>query len=343
MTEETVTEQDTLVSIRDARGLFEDARRRAAAAEYTPKLDVDAVLAEFDALEAAVTDASEEELQTLAANAERLGRLRAYVYPNAELQIEGKTAFADLSQWGVPPAVLNTIQSDLLVTLGTPLDAPDTGRARAALRALYEAYDSWAYYVDEYAEYMQRLAGWLLGLEAVALVVTLNRFLYGDVILGFLGAGVCGALVSVISKMPPLVADAEWDAYFRRILMRVGTGVAAVLIGGGFLASGIVTVTLPNSRVTVSDLVELCGKETCRSEACRLNAAETGWWQWIAAKLKRQPLPVEEARVAGTPPAARCTTGGVLLLLGLGLLLGFSERALTSLEDKVFPASARSA
>lgn len=187
-----MTAEDPLVSIRNARGLFEDARRRAAAADYTPRLDVDAVLAEFDTIEAAVTDTSEEELQTLAANAERLGRLRAYVYPAAELQIEGKTAFADLTQWGVPPTVLNTIQSDLLVALGTPLDAPDTGRARAALRALYEAYDYWAYYVDEYAEYMQRLAWWLLGLEAVALVFALNRFLYGDVVLGFLGAGVCG-------------------------------------------------------------------------------------------------------------------------------------------------------
>jgi len=87
-----------LAQVRDMRANFEDAVRRAGAAGTTTALDVQKVLSDFDALEAEVESASEDEIETLTDKAERLERLRAYVYPPAEVQFEGKTAFADLRQ-----------------------------------------------------------------------------------------------------------------------------------------------------------------------------------------------------------------------------------------------------
>ena len=115
-------------------------------------------------------------------------------------------------------------------------------------------------------------------------------------------------------------------------------GSAAVLIGGGFLASGIVTVTLPNSKVTLTETIEVCGRDASRQE-CR----EPGWFDWALAKLTGRPAKPDESCAPNVEakPGPRCTTSGFLLLLALGLILGFSERALTSFEDKVFAPPAK--
>lgn len=291
---------ETLASVRDCRANFEDAVRRALAAGAKPALEAAMVIEDFERIEAEVALAPMSELETLEDKAERLERLRAYVYPPEEIVIEGKSAFSDLSQWGIPSPVLATLQQDVMPLLSDK----NPNLARGALRSLYAAYDYWAWYVDWHAAYMERMAWFLIAFEIAFLAFTIWRFVSGDVILGCIGAGVCGALVSVISKMPPLMADAESDAYLRRILMRVGTGIAAAIIGTGFLASGVVTITIPTSKVTMTEMLEQCGKDV---------------------------------RAAEAQPGPRCGTSALLLLLALGVVLGFSERALTSFEERVFP------
>lgn len=285
--------REALASVRDLRANFEDALKRAAAAGSKPALDVPHVLADFAAVETEIMQTPADELESLLDKAARLERLRAYVYPPEEIVLEGRSVLSDLTQWGVPASVLTTLQAELVGLLSSI----NLNVARGALRSLFNEYDYWAWYVDWYAAFMEKVAWTLLILEGLTLALALNRFISGDVLIGFIAAGACGALVSVISKMPPLMADAESDAYVRRIIMRVGTGLVAAVIGGGFLASGILTISLPAGRLT--DIMEQCG------------------------------------RTASGQPG--CSTGNLLILLGLGIVLGFSERMLTSLEDRIFP------
>jgi hypothetical protein len=285
--------RESLASVQDMRMNFETSLQRAIAAGSTPLLDTTAVLAQFAKIEHDIHRAPIEDLESLEDRAERLERLRAYVLAPNEILLEGKYVLSVLSQWAVPPAVLDKLQSTLL----EPLASQDVATARAALHTLYRDYDYWSWYVDRFSEFMERTAWVLLISEAIALIAAINRLVTGDVILGMVGAGVCGALVSVISKMPAMLADAENASYVRRIIMRVGTGVAAASIGTGLLASGILTITLPTGRL--ADFIEGCGR--------------------------------------GPDLARACSTGARLLLLGIGMVLGFSERALTSLEDRVLP------
>jgi hypothetical protein len=301
--------QDALTTVHEARARFEDAVRRALAAGATsPAGLVEAVHSDFTAIESELRHASPDAFESLTDRADRLSRLRAYVYPREEIHLAGQ----------------------------------DEHRARGALRSLYDAYDYWGWYVDWYADFMRLVAWWLIGLEALALLVMVNRFVCGDIILGFVTAGVAGALVSVISKMPPLIADAESNAYVRRILMRVGTGTAAALIGGGFLASGLLNVALPHDRVTITELIEVCGRQDSCWPFC--------WWkQAISPTLALVPAAETQQLAPGAAAGAqaktasvvvRCSTGGMLLLMALGVLLGFSERALTTFEDRLFTAGA---
>lgn len=309
---------EALTTVEDHRANFEDAMQRAEATGSTTRLNVDTVRQGFEHLKTAIATAGVDDLETLTDSAERLERLRAYVYPGDEVAIEGRSALADLEQWGIPAPIVGALRRDVEKLLTDS----NVNVARGALRSLFGAYDYWAWYVDWYAGFMERVAWWLLGLEAVALVLALSRLLYGDVILGVILASVCGALGSVISKMPPMMADAESDAYVRRIVMRVGTGVIAGVIGGGLLASGIVTVSLPGGSPTLKDIVEQCGKDVRDAQPGAATPA-------VLAKAGTG-LPAAVAR-------PRCSTSAFLLLLAIGLLLGFSERALTSFEDRIFP------
>jgi len=154
ITDEPSTPEETLAEIRTLRASFEDTVRRAEAAGETPILNTDKVLREFSVIEAEVEGATEDDLDMLEDRAERLELLRAYVLPREEIALEGKTAFADLSQWGVPPGILATLKADTLELLSDK----DEKVARGALRALYAEYDYWSWYVDWFAGFMQTIA-----------------------------------------------------------------------------------------------------------------------------------------------------------------------------------------
>ena len=124
--------EETLANIRSLRVSFEDAIKRAEAAREQSALDTREVLTEFSVIENAVANATDDDLEVLEEKAERLERLRAYVVPKEEIALEGKNAFADLSQWSVPADILSTLKADTLALLSDSNEKV----ARGALRAL---------------------------------------------------------------------------------------------------------------------------------------------------------------------------------------------------------------
>ena len=171
----------------------------------------------------------------------------------------------------------------------------------------------------------------VFGLAFLTLAVW--RLVSGDVIQGLIWGGGCGAMVSVLSKLPPLTAFGELSVAVRNIVSRIGKGLLATIVGAGLLASGYVSLPLPPgtagkdgaTRATFGDVIEQCGRTRARPEP-------------RAEGISAPPGTRETARPAEARSGApRCATGDVFLLLALAIVLGFSERALPSFEDKIFP------
>jgi hypothetical protein len=173
--------------------------------------------------------------------------------------------------------------------------------ARGALRALFEEKDSWADYTNDYEDTMRSYTHWLFGAAIILPLLAVVVFHFASwfsplLFFGLLCAGAAGSCVSVMAKLPALDVSlsSELDAYGRRILIRIGIGVVASLIGGAFL--GWFPISIQNQ--TFADALNACA----------------------------------------TSPAT-CAGIKSLTLLGVPMLLGFSERTLTSFEQRVFGSS----
>ncbi len=301
-------QQAALASIHRDRASFDEAVKQAQGAGSAYRQEfVAEVLQAFDKIESALDSASESEIEGLVDRAESLSRLRAYVYPPEELMLQGKSALADMSEWSVPPTVLKSLQDDVLLVVS----GPEIAAARAGLYMLFEDYDYWNWYVDWYDDFMSRTALWLVGLLVLLLLGAVASFHYQQVVLGLICAGGCGALVSVLSKIPPLSIYGEAASYRLLIRRRLGVGLAASVIGSGFLASGIITIAFPNDT-NLKQVIAACAATPTTTPAASPSASSAG-----------------------------CTTDNMLILLALAMILGFSERGLTSLEDKIFPSSTK--
>ena len=235
-----------------------------------------------------------DNLDDLVDDAEAQGQLRAYICPIGEIRNEGNLAVDVMEEWSLPKAVI----AKLRASLGQELEKADTDpeTARSALRELFEEYDSWATYTDDYEDTMQRFANWLFAASVVCPLLALLAFHWRFTTLaGLLLAGAAGSCVSVMAKMPTLDVSlsGELDAYGRRVLTRIATGVSASLIGCALLAWGLLPISIQNQ--TFADALSAC----------------TG------------------------SPANSCTGLKTLILLGVPMLFGFSERALTSFETRV--------
>jgi hypothetical protein len=100
-------------------------------------------------------------------------------------------------------------------------------------------------------------------------------------------------------------------------------GLAASAIGGGFLASGLVTVTIPNGG-SLSDLIQVCVRPSTLSEGQVESGAPYDPSQTIQVNLEKWKN--------------ECGTEDKIILVAIVMLFGFSERALTSFEERVFPS-----
>ena len=235
-----------------------------------------------------------DDLKDLMDDAGAQGRFRAYLCPVTEIQDEGDMLLDLVEGWGVPKASVKKLRDTFAKRLRDAETTPDA--ARSALRVLFQERDDWSDYADDYEDTMQGYTRWLFGasiiLPALAAIAFNFAFRFSPVLLfGLLLAGAAGSCVSVMGKMPAMDVSlaGELDAYGRRVLSRIGTGVVASLIGSAML--GWLPLSVQNQ--TFADA---------------LNACVTGPATGIKA----------------------------LLLIGVPMLLGFSERTLTSFEQRVF-------
>ena len=273
-----------------------------------------------DTLDAALLDKVLQQLTDIHAKAERAihkddlddsvddaelqGVFAGYLCPATEIQDEGLSVIDQIEGWGIPKTAIKKLRDGPAKKLA----ASNPMEARSALYALFGERVAWDDYIDEYEERMRLYTHWLFGaiiVLTIAAVFALHyAFWFSPLLLfGLLFAGAAGSCVSVMSKMPALDVSlaGELDAYGRRISSRVGTGLVASLIGCASLA----WIPLSIQKQTFADAIDACTTAPCNT------------------------------------PTAVCTGLKLLILLGVPMLLGFSERTLMSFEQRVFGNSPR--
>jgi hypothetical protein len=190
------------------------SRAVAAGAKYDANV-IDAARTQLEVLLAHTDGAdTKEHLDSLVERAQAAARVSAYVCPPTEVTFEGEDTVATLEEWGVPSGVISRFRTSLV----SKLTDKDPAVARGALHAIFEEYDAWERYIDDYNEEMH-LAAFRLMFAIVGLTL-LSAFLIwkGQVVWGLFTAGGAGACLSVISKMPVLSTCGEHTAYRRRLL-----------------------------------------------------------------------------------------------------------------------------
>ena len=313
---------EALATIDRNRVAYEDMSWRAKAVDQAVVVDA-TVIARFEKIADAARETTDEEaLAALEEEAETLAQRRAYLCPEKEIATEAKSHLFTLVDWGVPSKKIDSLKVDA----APALDVKDVGAARGALHVIFEEYDAWAAYIDEYNANTSFWASVFLAIIAIAAPAALAlMFGFSPRMLALVLAAIAGATASVIARLPGLTSYGEWEVNLRAYKIRIGTGIVGSLVGIGLLGSGVITITLPKDWKTADALLEAC--------LPRLQAPAS------VAPIPPTPAPPADS---SSPPAtpARCDGGGLLFLLAITMLLGFSERLLTSLEGRVVGAGA---
>ena len=195
--------------------------------------------------------------------------------------------------------VPKTVITKLRASLGQKVEKAETqpDAARSALRAIFAEYDSWASYTDDYEGTMRRFTRWLFGTVVVVTIVAIVCFNFSLTVLGgLLFAGAAGSCASVMAKMPVLDVSLSWE------LDSYGRRILT-RIGVGVIGSMI---------------------------GCALLG-----WGLFPISIQNQTF-ADVLSACATSPAASCNGIKPLVLLGVPMLFGFSERALTSFEQRIF-------
>jgi hypothetical protein len=289
--------RETLSDIRGERLSIEVMAQRAQQAGETPDAEflknVYKHLAEIE--QKANNETDREELENLSGDAEQQGQLRAYICARGEIFLEGSMSIDRMEEWKVPRAVITNLRSLVVKHLQTA--NTKTEDARSALRAIFQEYDSWANYTDDYEDELKKFTRGLSVATFVTLVISIAIVVWWPSFVAFavLFAGAAGSCVSIMSKMPVLEVSptGELEAYERRILTRIAVGVVASVIGSGMLGWGLLPISIQGK--TFAGILDACTSS----------------------------------------PANPCTVVSALILVGVPMLLGFSERALTSFEGQI--------
>jgi hypothetical protein len=281
--------EDDVAEIRGYRATYLSVveKARAGTSPFDPRLVID-TLAAFERIEQRLAQATSDEARTsLIEEAEQLEQGRAYIQPGEEILVEARTCRADMSDWGVPSEILQAVEDDLISVMRTSKELPER---RAALEKLYQFYDAWSDHTDAYERWATRTA-WVLGVLLVGGALgCIASILHRQAIYGFMLAGLTGAIMSVLGKMPPMLGWGQWASYTPRIVGRITTGIATTLTGGALLAIDVIKVGDRSSQ-------ELFG-------------------------------PAPETR-------------DMLIVAGLGIVFGFSERAFVTFHQAVFRSDSK--
>lgn len=298
------TLRDLRRDLSQARALLEDAvaKARLAEGEWTAPRQT---LAQESA---AALDRWEERLDgdgpfsylTCRNEILALSRRRAYLLPAVEIPAEARVLLGELRGWSVPSSVLLPLENVTRDEIAAACQEGGEARARAALNKLYEEYDYWDWYSDWYVARISTAAAFVSLTAILALCGAIYLFLRGQPIWAFLLAGLSGCGVSIVTRLPPLSVYGEASSLFTRIIGRTAAGIVGTAAGLGILASGALKVELGD--VAIAELLRGCADKVCQ------------------------------------PPggAGCCPPSALLVLCTLGVLFGFSERALSSFEQTVF-------
>jgi hypothetical protein len=252
------TQSNTLATIEDNRNSFERSASRSKASKDNLNEDfLTDIRAKFeDLLTRARASKDPQELEALEEESESLARLRAYVCPVAEIEFQGKALLATMAQWSVPEADLQGIKQ----YAGAHLTSTDEKLKRGALFTIMKECDEWSEYIDTYNREMFIVTIVLSIAIVVSLSIAFPLLSKGYAIAGLIFAGLAGASVSVISKIPGLVVSGDSAPYIRGAVRRVITGFSASVIGLGLLVSDLIQVTLPKG--TSSELLSKIVNQT---------------------------------------------------------------------------------
>jgi hypothetical protein len=264
------------------RATFHEAVERARASGTVDQAFTERIDAQFEALEKQIQATTDENiLENLCDRAEELERLRAYVLPEQEILLQAQTCLIDMRDWGVPRLTLRSIETDLVVPMHKKDEVPTK---RAALHKLFDFYDFWESQVTSYDDWIEERSKRFGVLLALALGGSIVGVVLGSGLAAFLAGGLAGSLVSVLSRLPPMLGWGGWAALPVRMYSRIGLGIGGTIAGGGLMAAGLITI----------------GK-----------------------------TPAEFADIIST--SHRATTSEGLYMVAIGILLGFSERLLSSM------------
>lgn len=308
-----------LASIKYNRMLFEEAvetarRHRTAQSRGDSMLGagdeqlIEITLRAFDALMRSIETHSEDHVQQ---QSERLAQRRAYILPVEEILAQSKEIAIDLRQWGVPAPVLAEVDDLIKGGIEGSLKDKNFNQVRASFRRLIEREDYWEWYIERFNGW-NRMASYLFAPLALALMFAAGYVYFSThhALTGLMLAGASGAAVSILLKPPQVSIYAEWAPYLPRTLGRFVAGIAAAGLGVAVLASGLVEVRMPSTGQTTSQVL-LCQAREATEVA-------------VSAPAAAPP---------GSPAPAPCSNVGAGVLLALAFVFGFTERALTTLED----------
>jgi hypothetical protein len=290
-----------LAEIRVDRSLFEEmADRPRPAEDALDKMFVENVLRRLSELQTAVQATTDlDALDDLIQSGKRQGQQRAYICPVTEIEGEGALIIPLLEEWGIPKALIEKQYKSHADKLTKAKTSP--GDARGALRALFEEKDSWEEYAEEYEDQMTFYA-WILSPSAIILPgLAFIAFHFASTFplllaLGILLAGAAGSCLSVLAKMP--VLDIALSSELESYGRRILIRIA-VGVGGSVIGCAFLAwgmFPIAFQNQTFADLLNSCLKF----------------------------------------PSTSLTALQALILLGFPMLFGFSERALTSFEQRVF-------
>lgn len=265
---------------------------------------LDKVLKRLTELEESAKRAAQtDDLEDLIDDAGLQAVFAGYICPATEIQDEGNLVIDQIEGWGVPKAAINKLRDSLAPRLA----ATDLHDARSALYTLFAERESWGDYIDEYEDRMQRYTRVLFVATMVLLLLAVLALHYAYrfsplLLFGLLFPGAAGSSVSVMAKMPAL----------------------DVSLAGGLEAYGRRVL----SRIAIGVVASLVG--------CALLA-----WGLFPVSIQNQTFTdaLNACTVSPAPPGAGIKT---LVVLGVAMLLGFSERTLTSFEQRVFGDSNKS-
>jgi hypothetical protein len=289
--------QETLSGVRYERWQLEAMVQRAQVAQVTNATEIiNEALTRLSALEQKATSTTNDaEFDDIDGEAEEWGTFRAYICPPAEIEHEGNLSINLLEEWAVPKNRVDWMRN----SLASKLTDSNIQAARSALKMILMEENSWSDYTNGYEDTMKGYTYWLSGATAVLLVLSIVGLRYRLFALPLIFLGVllcCGAAGSCVSVMLKLpLFDVSLSGELDAYGRRILSRVATGTVASLVGCSLFAVLMVSVQNLAFADVVTTCTSQDIGS----------------------------------------CTIVKQLTLLALPILLGFSERTLTSVERRV--------